>query len=88
MLFRSDGRSRRSAVKNSRPPDRRGLSSLYVRASETAGTHLAHWPPPRYEREATPMRIKHEAGEPVKRAKPRGWRLTRAFFSEFADEES
>jgi hypothetical protein len=52
------------------------------------GTHLAHWPPPRYEREATPMRVKHEAGEPVKRAKPRGWRLTRAFFSEFADEES
>ncbi|MBV9984596.1 MAG: hypothetical protein JO365_32160 [Bradyrhizobium sp.] len=88
MLFRSDGRSRRSAVKNSRSRDSRGFSSLYVRASETAGTHLAHWPPPRYEREATPMRIKHDAGEPAKRAKPRGWRLTRAFFSEFADEES
>jgi hypothetical protein len=87
MLFRFDGRSRRSAVKNSRSRDSRGLSSLYVRASETASTHLAHWPPPRYEREATPMRIKHEAGEPVNRAKPRGWRLTRAFFSEFADDE-
>jgi len=31
--------------------------------------------------------MKHPEGEPVKRAKPRGWRLTRAIFSEFADEE-
>jgi hypothetical protein len=87
-LFRCDERSRRSAVKNSRPPDRRGLSSLYVRASETMGTHLAHWPPPRFERATPPVRVKHEAGEPVKRAKPRGWRLTRAIFSEFSDDES
>ena len=57
-------------MKNSRSRDSRGFSSLYVRASETVGTHLAHWPPPRFEREATPMRVKHEAGEPVKRAKP------------------
>jgi hypothetical protein len=75
-------------VKTTRPPgSSKGLSSLYVRASETTGTHLAHWPPPRYEREATPMRVKHQAGEPVKRAKPRGWRLTRAVFSEFSDDE-
>ena len=75
-------------MSNSRSPDSRGFSSLYVRASEAVGTHLAHWPPPRYERETTPMRIKHQAGESIKRATPRGWRLTRAFFSEFADEES
>jgi hypothetical protein len=75
-------------LKNSRPPgNSKGLSSLYVRASETTGTHLAHWPPPRYERETTPMRVKHQSGEPVKRAKPRGWRLTRAVFSEFSDDE-
>jgi hypothetical protein len=30
--------------------------------------------------------VKHEPGEPVKRAKPRGWRLTRAIFAEFADD--
>jgi hypothetical protein len=88
MLFRFDGWSRRSAVKNSRSGDSRGFSSLYVRASETSGTHLAHWPPPRFERATPPVRVKHDAGEPVKRAKPRGWRLTRAIFSEFADEES
>jgi len=29
----------------------------------------------------------HPEGEPVKRAKPRGWRLTRAIFSEFAEDE-
>jgi hypothetical protein len=88
MLFRSDGRSRRSAVKNSRSSDGRGLSSLSVRAGETVSTHLAHWPPPRYDRAAPPIRVKHEAGERVKRAKLRGWRLTRAIFSEFADDES
>jgi hypothetical protein len=31
--------------------------------------------------------MKHKPGEPVKRAKSRGWRLTRAIFSEFADDE-
>ncbi len=66
----------------------KGLSSPYVRASETVGMHLANWPPPRYERAAPPMRVKHQEGEPVKRAKPRGWRLTRAIFSEFSDDES
>lgn len=68
-------------------PGDRGLASLHVRASETGGTRLAHWPPPLRGREAKPVFMKHEPGEPVKRAKPRGWRLTRAMFSEFADEE-
>jgi hypothetical protein len=67
--------------------DRKGHSPLYVRASETIGTHLAHWPPPQRGRESKPVFIKHQPGEPVKRAKARGWRLTRAIFSEFADEE-
>jgi hypothetical protein len=31
--------------------------------------------------------MKHQQGEPVKRAKLRGWRLTRAIFSQFADDE-
>jgi hypothetical protein len=70
-----------------RSSDRKGLSPMYVHASETMGTHLAHWPPPQRGRESKPVFTKHAAGEPVKRAKPRGWRLTRAIFSEFADEE-
>ena len=67
--------------------DRKGLSSMYLRASETTGTHLAHWPPPQRGKESKPVFLKHAEGEPAKRAKPRGWRLTRAIFSEFADDE-
>jgi hypothetical protein len=67
--------------------DSKGLSSLYVHASETTGTHLAHWPPPQRGKESKPVFMKHPEGEVVKRAKPRGWRLTRAIFSEFADDE-
>lgn len=66
---------------------RKGLSSGYVHASETVGTHLAHWPPPQRGRESNPVFVKHQANEPAKRAKLRGWRLTRAIFSEFADDE-
>jgi hypothetical protein len=60
---------------------------MYVPPSETKGTHLAHWPPPRFERETTPLLMKHAKNEPVHSAKPRGWRLTRAAFAEFADDE-
>jgi hypothetical protein len=72
--------------KNDNAPGR-GLASLYVRASETIGTHLAHWPPPMRGKEVKPVIMKHEPDEPIKRAKARGWRLTRAMFSEFADDE-
>ena len=68
-------------------PGNRGLASLHLRASETEGTHLAHWPPPHRGQEAKPVFMKHQPGEPAKRAKARGWRLTRAIFSEFADDE-
>ena len=68
-------------------PDPKGTSLMHVRPSETAGTHLAHWPPPHHEREAPAMqKVKHPSAEPVSRAKPRGWRLTRAIFSEFSDD--
>jgi hypothetical protein len=66
---------------------RKGLSSMYMRASETSGTRLANWPPPQRGKEHKPVFMKHPEGEPVKRAKPRGRRLTRAIFSEFADDE-
>jgi hypothetical protein len=31
--------------------------------------------------------MKHQPGETAKRAKPRGWRLTRAIFSEFEGDD-
>ena len=73
-------------------PDRKtnslGTSFMHVRPSETDGTHLAHWPPPRQERESPAMlKVKHPSTDPVKRTKSRGWRLTRAMFSEFSDDE-
>ncbi|KJC37210.1 hypothetical protein UB31_33695 [Bradyrhizobium sp. LTSP849] len=69
--------------------DRKGLPPKYLLASETAGTHLAHWPPPHRGKESKPVLVftKLAEGEPAKRARPRGWRLTRAIFSEFADDE-
>jgi hypothetical protein len=69
-------------------PDPKNVSFMHVRPSETAGIHLAHWPPPRHEREAPALhKVKHLSNEPVKRAKSRGWRLMRAMFSEFSDDE-
>ena len=76
-------------MKNTRTqlPGDRHLASEHPRASETQGMHLAHWPPPLRGQDVKPVIMKHQPGEPVKRAKPRGWRLTRAIFSEFADDE-
>jgi len=71
--------------------DRKGLSSTLARASETTGTHLAHWPPPHRAmergKESKPVLVTQVAGEPAKRARSRGWRLTRALFSEVADDD-
>ncbi len=71
--------------------DRRGLSSTLVRASESSGTHLAHWPPPQRAmergKESKPLLVTQAAGEPAKRARGRGWRLNRAMFSEVADDD-
>jgi hypothetical protein len=49
-------------------------------------TKLAHWPPPFRTGQTQPKIIRHEASEKPKLAKPRGWRLTRAMFSEFEDD--
>ena len=69
--------------------DRRGPPSM--RASETTGTHLAHWPPPQRAMErgkaSKPPLITQAGDEPAKRARPRGWRLNRAMFSEVADDD-
>jgi hypothetical protein len=49
-------------------------------------TKQAHWPPPFRSGQTQPKIIRHEPGEKPKLAKPRGWRLTRALFSEFSDD--
>jgi hypothetical protein len=57
--------------------------------SETRPDHtrLAHWPPPFRSRENGPKRtIKQVRGEVPHRATGRGWRMTRAVFSEYDEE--
>jgi hypothetical protein len=44
---------------------------------------LAHWPPPFRSGQTQPKIVRYEASEKPKLAKPRGWRPTRALFSEF-----
>ncbi|WP_426418172.1 hypothetical protein [Bradyrhizobium genosp. A] len=71
--------------------DRKGLPPTYLLASETSGTHLAHWPPPQRSldrgKESKPVLVTQAAGEPAKRARARGWRLMRAMFSDVADDD-
>jgi hypothetical protein len=66
-------------------PDFKGTSPLH--ADKTDGSHLAHWPPPTMSQELKPMAVKHRSSQPVRHATRRGWRLTRAMFSEFSGEE-
>jgi hypothetical protein len=68
--------------------DRRGGSRSFFAPSQARPerTKLAHWPPPFRSGQTQPKIIRHEPGEKPKLAKPRGWRLTRAMFSEFSDD--
>ena len=63
----------------------RGLGRSFLAPSQTRPerTKLAHWPPPFRSGQTQPKIIRHQPGETPKLAKPRGWRLTRALFSEF-----
>jgi hypothetical protein len=64
-----------------------GASARFeTRPYETAETRLAHWPPPFRSNHAKPVIRKAPRGEEPKRAKPRGWRITRAMFSEFEED--
>jgi hypothetical protein len=70
---------------------RKGLSPIYLHASETTGTHLSHWPPPQRAKErgkeSKPVLVSQAASEPAKRAGPRGWRLQRAMFSKVDEDD-
>jgi len=48
-------------------------------------SRLAHWPPPFRNGQSQPKIIRHQPGEKPKPTMARGWRLTRANFSEFDD---
>ena len=69
-----------------RPTDPKGTSSLSL-SHPASGSHLAHWPPPTLGHELRPMPIKHRGNEQAKHTPRRGWRLTRAMFAEFQDDE-
>jgi hypothetical protein len=61
------------------------FSSAQTRSLEKTPTRLAHWPPPFRSVQAKPKIIRHQPNETPKRATLRGWRLTRAMFSEFEE---
>jgi hypothetical protein len=66
------------------PPGDRGHASARLHASETGGSHLAHWPPPQRGREVKPVQVKHphQPSEPDPHAKPHGLGLTRSAFKD------
>jgi hypothetical protein len=68
--------------------DPKGFGRSFFASSQTRGgrTKLANWPPPFRTGQTQPKIIRHETSEKPKLAKPRGWRLTRAMFSEFSDD--
>ena len=66
----------------------RGGNRSHLAPSQTRAerTKLAHWPPPFRSGQSQPKIVRHQPGETPKLAKARGWRLTRAQFSEFSDD--
>ena len=64
----------------------RVISSAQTHSLEQTPSRLAHWPPPFRSTASKPKIIRHKPDEKPQRAKPRGWRLTRAMFSEFEEE--
>ena len=66
----------------------RGFGRSFFASSQTrAGrTKLAHWPPPFRSGQSQPKIVRHQPGENPKLVKARGWRLTRAQFSDFSDD--
>lgn len=72
-------------MSDQKTPDPKGISPLH--ASPTGGSRLAHWPPPTFGHELRPLPIKHRTTEKVHHGTRRGWRLTRAMFSEFEGDE-
>lgn len=76
-------------MSDTRDPKSGGLrhfSTAPTRSLEQRPSRLAHWPPPFRSTAAKPKINRHKPDEKPQRAKLRGWRLTRAMFSEFEEE--
>jgi len=73
-------------VTETRNPGGAGRGNFAPFAARSEGSRLAHWPPPFRSGASKPIIMKHPRGETPKRATPRGWRLTRALFSEFEED--
>jgi hypothetical protein len=65
----------------------RVLHPTYNGPDEPPHSRLAHWPPPAAGHDLKPMPIKQRSTEPVRHGTRRGWRLTRALFAEFQNED-
>jgi hypothetical protein len=73
-------------VTDTREPKAGQGSTFDAAETRPARTRLAHWPPPFRNGQSQPKIIRQQPGENQKLTKPRGWRLTRATFSEFSDD--
>lgn len=62
------------------------LTSQRAGSARARSSRLATWPPTFRSKESKPIILRHEPGEVPKMAKPRGWRISRAMFSEFSDD--
>jgi hypothetical protein len=86
FLANSWRRQRLEAVTDTRDQKPGQGSDFAVAETRPLRTRLAHWPPPFRNGQSQPKIIRHQPGEKPRLAKPRGWRLTRATFSEFSDD--
>ena len=69
------------------PPRDQGPASQHSPASDTGGSHLAHWPPRLRGHEHKPVHVKiHQPVEPIQHVKPHGLGLTRSLFTDDDDE--
>jgi len=74
-------------VAETRNPRADGRGDFAPIETRPDGSRLAHWPPP-FRIVATKSKtITRSRAEAPKRATARGWRITRAMFSEFDEEE-
>lgn len=62
------------------------FSSAGTHSLERTPSRLANWPPPYRSAPAKPKIVRHPPTDKPTRAKQRGWRLTRAMFSEFEED--
>jgi hypothetical protein len=73
-------------VTDTREPKAGQESAFDAAETRPARTRLAHWPPPFRNGQSQPKIIRHQPGEKSKPTMARGWRLTRANFSEFSED--